>query len=104
MPTYIVLMKMAEEGINTLKDGPARVKASVKLMEEMAGSKLTGFYLTMGEYDFIAISEVPSDEVAVAIVLALNSSKFVRTKTLKAFTMEEYEKMSKVYLDHVSKM
>jgi len=103
MSTYIVLMKLTEEGINTLKDGPARVKESSKLMEEM-GSKMTGFYLTMGEYDFIAISEVPNDEVAGAIVLALNASKFVRTTTLKAFTMEEYEKMSKIYIDHVSKM
>jgi uncharacterized protein with GYD domain len=103
MPTYIVLMKLTEEGIKTLKDGTARVRESAKLMEEM-GSKLTGFYLTMGEYDFIAVSEVPNDEVAGAIVLALNASKFVRTTTLKAFTMEEYEQMSKIYIDHVSKM
>ncbi len=103
MPTYIILMKLTEEGIQTLKDGPARVQESKKLMEEMGGI-LTGFYLTMGEYDFIAVSEVPNDEVAGAIVLALNATKFVRTTTLKAFTMDEYEKMSRIYIDHISKL
>jgi uncharacterized protein with GYD domain len=103
MPTYIVLMKLTEEGIKTLKDGPERVRENAKLMEEM-GSKMTGFYLTMGEYDYVAIGETSNDEVAGAIVLGLNASGLLRTTTLKAFTLEEYETMSRIYLDHVSRV
>jgi len=103
MPTFIILMKLTEEGIKTLKDGPERVREHAKLMEEL-GSKMTGFYLTMGEYDYIAIGDFPNDEIAGALVLGLNASGLIKTTTLKAFTLEEFEKMSKIYRDHVSKM
>ncbi len=103
MSTFIVLMKLTEEGIKTIQHGPERIKENAKLMEEM-GSKMMGFYLTMGEYDYIAICDAPNDEVAGAIVMGLNASGLVKTTTLKAFTLQEYEKMSRTYLDHISKM
>jgi uncharacterized protein with GYD domain len=49
----------------------------------------------MGEYDYVAIGEAPSDEVQVAFALALGSKGFVRTTTLKAFTKEEFAKIVK---------
>jgi uncharacterized protein with GYD domain len=103
MPTYIVLMKLTEEGMKAIRNAPERVRENAKLMEQMGG-KMMGFYLTMGEYDYVAVGETPNDEVEGAIVLGLNASGFFRTTTLKAFTLEEFEKMSRIYLDHVSKM
>ena len=103
MPTYIVLMKLTDQGIKAIKSGPQRARDNAKLMEKM-GSKMTGFYLTMGEYDYIAIGDFPNDEIAGALVLRLNASGLIKTTTLKAFTLEEFEKMSKIYRDHVSKM
>ena len=54
------------------------------------GGKLIGFYAVMGKYDYVAIGEAPSDEVAMAFNLSLGSFGNVRTTTLKAFTKEEF--------------
>jgi len=59
------------------------------------GGKMTGFYLTMGEYDFVGIGEAPNDEVALTFLLGMGAAGFVKTTTLKAFTVEEFEKIVK---------
>jgi len=88
MPTYVCLMKLTDQGIKDIKNAPKGIEESVKAMEA-AGGKLIGFYTTMGEYDFVAIAEVPSDEVAMAGLLGVGSAGTVRTTTLKAFTIEQ---------------
>ena len=40
----------------------------------------------MGEYDYVAIGEMPSDEVAMRFLLSLGALGNVRTTTLRAFT------------------
>ena len=95
MPTYIVLMKLTEEGIKTIKNGPKRVKENAKIMEKMGG-KMTVFYLTMGEYDYVGIGEAPNDETALTFLLGMGAQGFVKTTTLKAFTLEEFEKIVKI--------
>jgi len=59
------------------------------------GGKLVGFYSVMGEYDYVGISEAPSDEVITAFLLALGADGNVRTTTLKAFTTEEFVEIVK---------
>ncbi len=94
MPTYIVLMKLTDKGVRTIKDGPKRVKENAKIMEKMGG-KMTGFYLTMGEYDYVGIGEAPNDETALTFLLGMGAQGFVKTTTLKAFTLDEFEKIVK---------
>lgn len=92
MVTYIILMNLTEKGIKNIKDAPARIKASAKALEA-AGGKLLGFYLTLGQYDYVAIAEGPSDEVGMLQLLGIGAAGFVRTTTLKAFTVEEFTAM-----------
>jgi len=54
------------------------------------GGKLIGFYATMGEYDYVAIGEIPSDELAMTFALALGSQGNVRTTSLKGFNQQEF--------------
>ena len=49
----------------------------------------------MGEYDYIAIGEAPSDEVQLTFALALGSQGTVRKTTLKAFTKEKFAEIVK---------
>ena len=94
MPTYIGLMKLTDEGIKEIKEAPQRIEEGMKAYEAMGG-KLIGFYTVLGEYDYVAIGEAPSDEAHVAFSLALGSKGFVRTTTLKAFTREEFAEILK---------
>jgi len=89
MPHYVLLMKLTEQGAKAIKEAPARLEAGFKSLEAMGG-KVEGFFLVMGEYDYVAIGQAPNDEVAASFALALASQGNVKTTTLKAFTREEF--------------
>jgi uncharacterized protein with GYD domain len=94
MSSYIILMKLTDQGAKTIKDAPGRIEAGIKGFEAMGG-KVTSFYAVMGEYDYVAIAEAPNDEVATTFSLALGSLGNVKTTTLRAFTTEEFAAMVK---------
>ena len=93
MPNYVILMKLTDQGAKTIKDGPGRIEAGIKAFEKMGG-KMIGFYAVMGEYDYVAVAEAPSDEAATTFSLALGSLGNVRTTSLRAFTKEEFTAMA----------
>ena len=84
MPTYITLGNWTDQGIRHVKDAPKRIDAVRQLMKN-AGGELKGYYLTMGAYDFVAVSDLPTDEAAAKILLTVAGQGNVRTVTLKAF-------------------
>jgi len=94
MPNYVTLMKLTDQGIKAIKDAPGRVETAKKAIEKMGG-KLLNLYIVMGEYDYVGITEFPSDEVATTFALALSSLGNLTTTTLRAFTMEEFAAMVK---------
>jgi len=95
MAIGICLMKLTEQGIKNLKEAPKRI-AEAKKAIEATGGKLLDIYLTMGEYDYVAITEFPSDEIAMTYLMTLGTGGNVRTTTLKAFTLEEFQKMTEM--------
>lgn len=94
MATHIVLMKLTDQGIKDIKNAPQRVDAAAKAIEAMGG-KLTGFYFTLGEYDYVSIVEGLTDEAGASFLLKLGSMGNVRTTTLKAFTKKDFAEIVK---------
>lgn len=94
MSTYVLLMNLTDKGIQEIKDAPERIGNAVKNLEA-AGGKLLAFYTVMGPYDYVAIAETPSDEVALAQLLGLGMAGFVRTTTFKAFTVPQFAEVLK---------
>jgi uncharacterized protein with GYD domain len=92
MPTYITLLRYTQKGIESIKDGPARLDAAKKAVAALGGSA-KGFYLTTGQYDAVAIAEFPDDETMAKATLAGGTQGFVRSETLRAFTEDEYRKI-----------
>ena len=84
MHRYIALFKLTEQGIRDIKNAPKRIEQSISRIEAMGG-KLIDFYMVLGDYDYVAVSEWPSEEAAMTFLLALGSQGNVRTTTLKAF-------------------
>jgi uncharacterized protein with GYD domain len=87
-------MKLTDQGMRDIKMLPHRLEKAKQAMEAM-GSKLLAFYVVMGEWDYVAISEGPSDEVALTFLFGLGSEGNVRTTTMKAFEMEQVGDMLK---------
>jgi len=94
MPTYITLYKWTEQGIKNVKQSPERAAAASKAAEAV-GIKTLGLYLTQGEYDLVGISECPDEQTGVAAFLAQGAQGFVRTTTMRAFTMAEFAEIVK---------
>ena len=89
MPHYVSLLRYTQQGIAKIKESPARLDAAKKAADK-AGGKIHGWYLTMGRYDAVLISEFASDESAAKFTLSVGSLGNVTTETLKAFTESEY--------------
>ncbi len=92
MPTYVSLLQFTQQGMAAIKESPKRVDAARKAFEQ-AGGKLKDFYLVMGEYDIVIVSEAPNDEAAAKISLTLGAKGNVRTRTSRAFSEAEYRKL-----------
>ena len=89
MPTYISLVNYTQKGIENIKESPGRLE-KVKAAIKASGGEFKAFYLTMGRYDIVVVTEAPNDEAFAATMLAIGAAGSVRTETLKAFTEEEY--------------
>ena len=87
MQTYVVLVNFTDQGIRNIRDLRQRWGNAHKRIEALGGT--IQFYLTMGQYDAVAITQLPSDEVAAGVALTVGSLGNTRTTTLKAFTEEQ---------------
>ncbi|CAG0929336.1 Glutamine synthetase and cystathionine beta-lyase binding protein [Thermoflexales bacterium] len=94
MNTYIVLMRLTDQGIRAVKDVPDRIEAGIHSLEALGG-KINGFYATLGEYDYIACVEAPNEAVVMRFLLAFGAAGDVRTTTLKALSREEFEEIAR---------
>jgi uncharacterized protein with GYD domain len=92
MPTYITLMRLTQKGIESIKDGPSRLDAA-KVAFRAAGAELKAYYLTIGQYDAVAITEAPDDETVAKLSLTIGSRGFIRTETLRAFPEDQYRRI-----------
>lgn len=94
MPTYITLVRYTQQGVGKIKESPSRLDAARKGFSSM-GAEIKAFYLVMGQYDAVVISEAPNEEISAKLALATGSQGNVRTETFRAFTEEEFRKLVK---------
>ena len=92
MATYISLCSWTRQGIEKVKDSPARLDAAKKAVKA-AGAELKQFYLTTGRYDMVVLTEAPDEATAAKAMLTVGQSGSVRSETFRAFTEDEYRKI-----------
>ncbi len=92
MTTYVMLANWTEQGILKVKDSPRRLDVAKKALKDMGG-EFKSVFLTMGDYDLVAIYEAPDDAVAARFNLQLGMLGNVRTRTLKAFPEAAYREI-----------
>lgn len=89
MQTYMTKIHYTQQGIENLKDTPMRLKTARELYKSM-GAEIKSFYLSMGTYDVIIISEAPDDETATKLAMTIISAGPLRAETTRLFTEDEY--------------
>jgi len=90
MVTYMLLMKLTEQGIKNVKDAPERYNAASSTSEK-SGGKVLGFWIAIGEYDYVAIGESVSDEAALAFAVGLSALGNLRVESVKLFNTQQFE-------------
>jgi uncharacterized protein with GYD domain len=91
MATYVVLLSFTDEGRRNATDisGLDRAKQAVQAM----GAQWKAWYLTMGQYDAVAILEAPDDETVARIALVQATRGVAKSETLRAFTEDEVRQL-----------
>jgi uncharacterized protein with GYD domain len=92
MATYMVMSKWTSQGLQNLKQSPARLDAARKAYESV-GIKMSHFWIVTGQYDMIAILEAPDDAAVAKAILTSASQGSFTTETCRAFTEDEYRKI-----------
>ena len=89
MATYVTLVNYTKQGITNIKESPARLDAAKGVFKAF-GAEMKQFYLSMGRYDIVLISEAPNDEAVAKAALAIGSGGAVKTETFRVFNEDEY--------------
>ncbi len=93
MATYLMLMKWTEQGASDIAEAKRGREAGKKAAAAM-GIKWKQSYLVMGnDYDVIVVVEAPDEEAMARYALLGQMSGAVETKTIRAFTEPEADKL-----------
>ena len=91
MATYIMLSTLTDEGSETVKKRPERIKEVNKEIESY-GARVVDQYAVLGAYDFVNILEAPDNETIAKVSLELSSRGTVKTMTLPAIHIDDFIK------------
>lgn len=92
MATFIVLSKFTDQGAKSLADFERNARANLERGEQL-GITNKGVYLTQGRYDMVIVAEAPDAETILAMAAGVAGKGLMRPETLRAFTLEEAEKV-----------
>jgi uncharacterized protein with GYD domain len=93
MATYITLLRWTQQGVANVKDSPKRLDAGREAFKKF-GVEIKDTFLTMGRYDLVCVVEGPNDETVARALLTLGSQGNVQTETLKAWTEDEFRRIT----------
>jgi uncharacterized protein with GYD domain len=91
MPTYLMLSRLTERGVQTLHANPARLGQVNRDVEEM-GARVLHQWAALGEYDFVQVVEAPDDLTVAKLSLALGARGSVKLESLPLIDVDEFLK------------
>ena len=89
MPAYITLYKYTQQGLANIKGAPDRAKMAREILAKQ-GLRMIGIWWTLGEYDLVGVFEAPDDQAIAAATLAFAGQGNYTTRTMRAFSEEEF--------------
>ncbi|MGA8099511.1 MAG: GYD domain-containing protein [Candidatus Cybelea sp.] len=96
MPKFLVHATYTAEGAKgVIKDGGSARREAVEKLLATVGGKLDAFYFTFGDDDAILIVDLPDNEAALAVGMAVGASGAVRSRTTVLIPIEEVDRAAK---------
>ena len=101
MPKYLISANYTAEGMAGVRAAGAKSRVdAVTTMLEAMGGRLESFHFAFGDTDVFVIAEVPDDEAAAAVSIAINGSGAVSTSTTKLLTVEQVDEALRRSVDY----
>ena len=89
MPTYILLTTLTSEGVQTIKNNPARIREVNREVEQL-GATVKAQWAVLGHYDFVNVIEAPDEKTIARVSLELGSRGTARYESLAAIPIDEF--------------
>jgi len=90
MAYYLVQASYGPSAIGAMVKSPQDRAAAIRPLMEKLGGKLHGMWFTFGEYDLVALAEMPDATTAAAFAMAVGSSGAMASyRTTPLLTMDE---------------
>ncbi len=90
MAYYLVQAAYSTEGSARLVKTPQNRLEAVRPVVEKLGGSIEGFWFAFGEYDVVAICQLPDDVSAAAFAMAVSAGRGIKAyKTTTLLTVEE---------------
>lgn len=86
---FILLSTLSQQGIQTLKSNPERLRQVNQDVEEL-GARVLHQWATLGEFDFVNIVDAPDLETVAKVSVALGARGSTRIQTLPALEIEDF--------------
>jgi uncharacterized protein with GYD domain len=89
MPIFILLSTLTQQGVQTLKSNPERLRQVNKDVEEL-GCRVLHQWATLGSFDFISVVEAPDIATVAKVSVSLGARGSTRIETLPALEVEDF--------------
>jgi uncharacterized protein with GYD domain len=89
MPIFILLSTLTQQGVQTLKSNPERLRQVNHDLEEL-GCRVLHQWATLGEFDFVNVVEAPDTATMAKVSVSLAARGSTKIQTLPALEIEEF--------------
>jgi uncharacterized protein with GYD domain len=96
MPKYMWKASYTQAGVKGVaSEGGSGRREAVQTAAESVGGTLDGFYFAFGDADAYVIADLPDDEAALAIAIAVNGGGGATVETIPLMTPEQVDAATK---------
>lgn len=88
MPKYLMLSSLSEQGLQTLRANPDRLREVNKDVEEL-GAKVLQQWFVLGPHDFVNIVEAESAAVIAEVSISLGARGSVHTESYEMLEVDD---------------
>jgi|SRR3954451_14707131 uncharacterized protein with GYD domain len=90
MPKYLVKAKYTPDGLRGVREKGAKSRAdAVGDMIKGVGGTMDGFFFAFGDTDVFVLVDLPDDESAAAVAIAVGAAGGASTNIVKLLTPEQ---------------
>src|SRR6202008_5042279 len=96
MPIFILLSTLTQQGVQTLKSNPERLREVNKDVEEL-GCRVLHQWATLGEFDFVNVVEAPDIATVAKVSVLCGARGSTKIETLPSLDVEDFVKTLLVF-------